>query len=1011
MKEPTTDETISSRHQPSGRESTDGASRADTVWRRGRPGPELGDLSGLSRDELLDRLCDDQVRRWNAGQRVPAEAYLAQHPTLQDESEAAFELIYGEYLLREERGESPTPEEFHWRFPRYADRLARQLELHAVLNSGNSPATTIADAPRHGGAADGDRPVRSAALAPGYEILAELGRGGMGAVYKAWQFSLKRVVALKLIRADAYANAGAAARFHGEAEAAARFQHPNIVHVYEVGEHEGSGFLVLEYVAGGGLDRKLSGSLQDPHDSARLIETLARAIHYAHQRGIVHRDLKPANVLLTEDGVPKITDFGLAKLLERDQALTQVGELLGTPSYMAPEQIRGLPHQITPATDVYALGAILYEMLTGRPPFKGTTPLSTLEQVSSHEPLSPSKIQRHVPRDLETICLKCLAKDPRRRYNSAQELADDLRRFLDRQPILARPTPPWERAWKWARRRPGAATALVFTAAAVLLAAVVGVYYNARLRAAVQTARAAERAADASASAALEERNLALKALKQLVFDVQERLGQTPATRSLRQSLLDTAIAGLEEIARSAAGAPPDLNQAVAHQKLGDIFRIVNRSADARRHYDRSRQFAEALLAANPADLPAAEDLYQSSMGLGLLCITSEQYDEAKIQMRHVVDIAEQMGANPAFTGSRQELIEAYLQLGRAHSFAREYPAAEGWFRKMQDLAAQWVALEPKNNQAKDLLASSYRKLADLKKFALDLAGARQDYLRAMAIARQVLADEPGNATFKANLGVALDDLAGVALDQREPGEARDLYRQAEQLFLQLVEADPEHFESLSKLLRTRYNVARLEEAESHYPQAGALFRTVLEEVSRLKRAGRLEDRRDAFANTKTLANEVAFCEAAPRALADMDFVRSQPAAVAARLLLLKASSTASEQDAQELKKVGETLLALQPDTPDDAYDVARHLALLISELRSSPSSKLASSDRQSLIDRCTDRAVQLLRAAIARGLRDPALLQSGELAPLHQHPGFKSLLASLKPPPVAPDNPVKTSE
>ena len=238
----------------------------------------------------------------------------------------------------------------------------------------------------------------------------------MGTVYRAWQVSLKRVVALKVLRPDAYADAGAAARFQAEAEAAARFQHPNIVQVYEVGEHEGMGYLVLEYAAGGGLDRRLAETLQDPRESARLIETLARAMHFAHERGIIHRDLKPANVLLAEDGIPKIADFGLAKLLEREDALTRQGEILGTPSYMAPEQVRGATDEITAATDVYSLGAILYETLTGRPPFKGTTPLSTLEQVSNQEPLSPGRLQRHLPRDLETICLKCLEKEPGRRY-------------------------------------------------------------------------------------------------------------------------------------------------------------------------------------------------------------------------------------------------------------------------------------------------------------------------------------------------------------------------------------------------------------------------------------------------------------------------------------------------------------------------------------------------------------------------------------------------------------------
>ncbi len=462
-------------------------------------------------------------------------------------------------MLREELGESPL-EEFRGRFPRYASRLKRQLSLHGALAS----ELTISEATVHGASVTDDPQNGNPAetprvIAPGFAVLGELGRGGMGAVYKAWQDSLKRVVALKVIRADAYADHAVFTRFQAEAEAAARLQHPNIVSVFEVGEHEGVGYLVLEYVRGGGLDRKLAGLLQSPNDSARLLETVARAIHYAHQQGIVHRDLKPANILLTDDGAPKISDFGLAKLMERDQGLTQAGDIVGTPSYMAPEQLRGLSSKITPVTDVYALGAILYEMLTGRPPFKGTTPLSTMEQVATQEPLAPGKLQRHTPADLETICLKCLQKDPHRRYASALELADDLRRFLEHQPILARPTPGWERAWKWSRRHKGAATALLTIASAMALGFGGGLYYNARLRVAVKQARAAERVSQNNEAIALRQRNLALHAFKQLVFDVQEKLGQTPATRAVRQNLLDTAIAGLDEVVPTAAGAAPDL--------------------------------------------------------------------------------------------------------------------------------------------------------------------------------------------------------------------------------------------------------------------------------------------------------------------------------------------------------------------------------------------------------------------------------------------------------------------
>jgi WD40 repeat protein/serine/threonine protein kinase len=328
-----------------------------------------------------------------------------------------------------------------------------------------------------------------------YTLIRELGQGGMGVVYLAEQTNLKRAVALKVIRHGVNATSEEVSRFRAEAEAVARLQHPNIVQIHEVGSQEGVYYLALEYVNGGSLDQHLAGTPQDPRAAARLIETLARAVHHAHQRGILHRDLKPANVLLwniedrgsrIEDrgplsssrssifdprsSIPKITDFGMAKRLESGDARTPSGLVLGTPSYMAPEQASGKYGTVAASVDVYGLGALLYEMLTGRPPFKGATVLSTLEQLTSQEPLAPSRFQRHIPRDLETICLKCLEKEPGKRYASAEALAEDLGRFLSGRPIVARPTPLWGRLWKWARRRP----AVAGLTAAVLLVAVTG---------------------------------------------------------------------------------------------------------------------------------------------------------------------------------------------------------------------------------------------------------------------------------------------------------------------------------------------------------------------------------------------------------------------------------------------------------------------------------------------------------------------------------------------------------
>jgi ABC-type amino acid transport substrate-binding protein/tRNA A-37 threonylcarbamoyl transferase component Bud32 len=310
----------------------------------------------------------------------------------------------------------------------------------------------------------------------GYEILEELGRGGMAVVYKARQLSLKRVVALKMVLAGARASPQELDRFRREAEAAAQLQHPNIVQIYEVGDQDGFPYFSLEFVDGGSLAQRLQGAAQPARWAAQLVETLARAVEVAHRHGVIHRDLKPGNVLLTSEGAVKITDFGLAKRLGGQADQTQSGTILGTPSYMAPEQASGKTKEVGPPADVYALGAILYELLTGSPPFRTETVLDTLVQVREREPNRPRSLNPEVPQDLETICLKAMAKEPRQRYASARELADDLARFVNGLAIEARPVTSLERSWRWCRRNPGVAAlsgvaAGLVVAVAVLLAA------------------------------------------------------------------------------------------------------------------------------------------------------------------------------------------------------------------------------------------------------------------------------------------------------------------------------------------------------------------------------------------------------------------------------------------------------------------------------------------------------------------------------------------------------------
>jgi WD40 repeat protein len=430
--------------------------RFEGAWRGpARPTPEafLAACPAELRAALLVELVHADLEfRLKAGERARVEEYLARFPELTARPDEVRALVAAEYRHRRRHEPAIDPEEYGRRFPALADGLT-------LSDSPVTPRVPTAAAP-------GDFPPPAV---PGYEVLGTLGRGGMGVVYRARHVRLKRVVALKMILAGGQAGPQERERFLREAEAVARLQHPNIVQVFEVGEHEGLPFLAQEYVEGGTLGARVAGAPQPPRAAAAITEALARAVHHAHEHGVVHRDLKPGNVLLTADGTPKVTDFGLAKLLDTDTGQTQPGAVLGTPSYAAPEQARGHTRAVGPPADTYALGAVLYELLTGRPPFRGMTVLETLDQVVGQEPVPPRRLRPGCPRDLETVCLRCLEKQPGRRYGSAAELAEDLRRFQAGEPVRARPVGAAERTWKWARRRPALAAAYALLIAAVVL--------------------------------------------------------------------------------------------------------------------------------------------------------------------------------------------------------------------------------------------------------------------------------------------------------------------------------------------------------------------------------------------------------------------------------------------------------------------------------------------------------------------------------------------------------------
>jgi eukaryotic-like serine/threonine-protein kinase len=446
---------------------------------------------------------------------------------------------------------------------------------------------------------------------PGYEILGELGRGGMGVVYKACQTQLKRLVALKMI-SGASPGSEAMARFRAEAEAVARLHHPHIVQIYEVGEHQGLPFFSLEFVEGGSLDRQLRGTPLSIRRAADLVRILAEAMQAAHDKGIIHRDLKPANILLTVPdpseaptlatslpagsatlGLPKISDFGLAKQLDADGSQTRSGAIMGTPNYMAPEQAEGRIKDIGPWTDVYALGAILYELLTGRPPFNAQSTWDTLDQVRTREPVAPHQLQPGCPRDLETICLKCLRKDAAGRYLSARALADDLSRFLAGQPITARPVGPATRAIKWARRRPAvAALVAVCVLAGMGLTAAIP-WHISQLHAAFDRATSeVNRLRDQEREERERRRRVTVRAECQLwVSQGQEHLahGDSPHLREA----VGLFTRARDRIADEDTRKDPDLKdlRENASRKLADAEGLLNRLDDIAKAHETARTF------------------------------------------------------------------------------------------------------------------------------------------------------------------------------------------------------------------------------------------------------------------------------------------------------------------------------------------------------------------------------------------------------------------------------------
>ena len=805
----------------------------------------MHELAKTSATPLVERVLREQFERWHSGERVSAEEFFHRYPGLLDHAEDTLDVVVAEFVLREELGEAPTLEEFLSRFPQFQEPLERHVELEHALEravpteaDGYGPVERIVHAPSALAEPNGIR-------VPGYEIIGELGRGGMGVVYKAQHTTLHRTVALKLLANLSLARPEDVARFRIEGEALASLQHPHVVRLYEVGEWRYSEamaipFLAMEFVEGGSLDRVLNGQPQSPRVAAAFVEKLARATHAAHQRGIIHRDLKPANILLQEseiqsskserdhgpgvsdfgfrisDFTPKVSDFGLAKILHRDPHLTQTGTMLGTPSYIAPEQIEGSPAALTPACDVYALGAILFELLTGKPPFTAATPLRLLALVKSEEPVPPSS-RRRIPFDLDTICLKCLRKDPRQRYASAEALADDLRRFLAGEPIRARPTPWWERGWKWARRRPAAAALIGVIGLALLSLAGGGLWYQKQLQAALMTA---ERERDRATAGY----RLARQAVADYFTQVSEsKLLGKESLQPLRKELLTAALKYYQEFLRQ-QGNDPTLRAelAQAYQRVAWITNAIGSKEDALAAYQKARDAFAELYHSAPCDPTYPFEWASCCDMIGRLQgETGQPADALRSHAQALAVWDALLKAQPAepcwktsWANSRMYSGFTYRQIGQLNEALRAHEEA-------QAMRAQLVQQQPGDLYFEGEYATGHINVGLVLELLDRPAEAVRSYEQARVLFEQLARRNSTEEAFlRSALAKSHSCLANAHAALGKSEEALRLHECAREHLEQLVQANPSVTDYQCELAMTCLALAKLERASGRWQAA-----------------------------------------------------------------------------------------------------------------------------------------------------------------------------------------------
>ena len=780
----------------------------------------------LSDDAYVEVALADQSIRASAERPRNIDDYLQLRPSLHDETNQIQRLVAGDLQTRQSHGLASNLEELRRRFPNFPkqfwdeiaradltiDNAAATVELQVPLTEWtNNEASAIPDAESNDeatlpidppfGVSDKTK-LDSDRTAPGaksiripktpferhfgdYLLLNEIARGGMGIVYRAIQTKLNREVALKMILDGQFAGPDDVRRFHQEAKIAAHLDHPNIVPIYEVGEHAGQSFFSMKLVNGESLSSVVRDQPMPAKRAAELCRLIAEAVEYAHRRGVIHRDLKPANVLLDEAEQPRITDFGLAKRTDAGGLeTTATGQIIGTPGYMPPEQALGQPEQIGPHSDVYSLGAILYCLVTGRPPFQSASLMQTLKQVVNDNPVPPRRLNSDVPIDLETVCLKCLSKEPARRYASALEFADDLKRFLTGVPVIARPLSRPQRLWRWCHRNPTIAAMGVALLVLLIAGTAVSSYYAV---AASKRAREAEHHFQ-RARAAVDD---------YFVRVSTNTLLNQPGMQPLQHELLRQALDYYEEFLkdRQADGELED-EYAATHYRIGLITELVEGPAAALVNLQTARTLQETLLDKTPNDVDRLQALGATVTALGRVQFRNADVEHARELYLEALAIRTRLHDLKASAESKRELANAYMNLAIIEQDAEDQSGlstAREHYEQAQDIRKQALqGLEISSEERFKLTCDLGKGWFNLAQVLDDRQAIHNAYEHAAKAFEQVIDTEPADQQNRFRLALCFRALGDDHVQNQKFGKAIDDFEKASAEFFMLAVQNPQ---------------------------------------------------------------------------------------------------------------------------------------------------------------------------------------------------------------------------